>query len=68
MTFVICNQCDEEVEVVFNADKDPNCPECRYPGDFREIESVMCDYCSGSGMGHHYMISKCHACKGKGVA
>lgn len=38
MTFCKCNECDQEVEVKFNADRDPACPECRFVGSLIELE------------------------------
>lgn len=64
--FVLCLDCDEEVEVLFDGDNASMCPECRSMDNFDEIEPEICGNCNGSGEGY-VEFSRCTKCKGKGV-
>lgn len=63
--FVLCLDCDEEVEVKFDGDNTSMCPECRSVDNFEEIVPEICGNCNGSGEGYSEG-TRCTKCKGRG--
>jgi len=64
--FLLCNNCDEVVEVQIDGDNPIFCPECRTVDNFSEVEDELCSNCNGSGEGYTDG-SKCSVCGGSGV-